>query len=195
MILKFSDEAILQGLRDRESSFISYFYKEFFPQVRWIVERNSGNEADAEDVFQDGMLVLYHRLSYGDLRLNCALKTYFYAVCQKIWYKRLERKHRLLYQSDTFAEDILASYSTQETDFSEEELAKTRLFMKHFFSLPEDCQRLLRLFCEKKTFREIAQIMNFKDEGYVKTRKYLCKNMLRKRIMKDPEYKQYIAYE
>jgi len=37
--------------------------------------------------------------------------------------------------------------------------------------------------------------MNFKDEGYVKTRKYLCKNMLRKRIMKDPEYKQYIAYE
>ena len=37
--------------------------------------------------------------------------------------------------------------------------------------------------------------MGFKEITYAKTRKYLCKNMLRKRILNDPEYKTFFDYE
>ena len=190
----FSDESILSGLKEKRAESIRYLYREYFPLAKSIVEKNSGSYEDAEDVFQDGIIVLYQKILSGPLNLNCSLKTFFFSICRNIWMQRLDRKWRLLYQDDLVSESI-EDYDAIPIEINEEKLEKTRLYQLHFLSLPADCQKILKMFLSSTSLKEISECMGFKDVSYAKTRKYLCKNMLRKKILKDPRYKMFLHYE
>jgi RNA polymerase sigma factor (sigma-70 family) len=193
-MIYFSDEALLKGLRNKRSDCIRQLYNEFFPLTKSIVERNSGNHEDAEDVFQDGLIVLYEKSLSDSISLQCSLKTYFYSICKNIWMQRLDRKWRLLYQNELVQEPS-EEYDPFICSVNEEKLERTRLYHYHFMNLPEDCQKLIKMFLDQVPFKEIAVKMGFSSEAYAKTRKYLCKNMLRKRILKDPRYQMFFHYE
>lgn len=195
MVIRYSDEAILIGLQQKKNCYINYMYKEFLPMVRSIVERNSGTRQDVEDVFQDSLFVLYKRSLNEPLNLTCSLKTYFYAISKNIWLQRLERKYRLHYLADYEVHEEKGRYGQDDLEILEYQLERRRLFQQHFFNLSADCQQLLRLFYSKTSLKLIATIMHYKSISYVKTRKYLCKNMLRKKIMNDPNCQPFIHYE
>ncbi|HNX85771.1 MAG TPA: sigma-70 family RNA polymerase sigma factor [Bacteroidales bacterium] len=192
MMVRYSDDAILKGLYHKKSRYIEYFYKEYFPVIRSLVEKNSGTKSDVEDVFQDALLVLYKKCQNHDFKLTCSLKTYFYSISRNIWFQRLDRRWRLCYQSDPEVNEKFVSYGGETVDANESDLARQRLFQEHFFRLPADCQRILRLFFSKTPMSEIAESIHSSSVKYVKTRKYLCKNMLRKRILNDPACRPYI---
>ena len=193
-MIYFSDEVLLKGLRSKRTDCIRQLYRDFLPLARSIVERNSGNQQDAEDVFQDGLIILYEKILIDPAFLKCSLKTYFYAVCKNIWMQRLDRKWRLLYQ-DTFVNEPTEEYDPLAFTIPEERLEKKRIYQEHFLNLPEDCQTIIKMYLAQIPFKEIALKMKFKTEAYAKTRKYLCKNILRKRVMKDPRYKMFFHYE
>ncbi len=193
-MIYFTDSAVIKGLREKRADCIRYLYREFFPLAKSFVTKNSGTFQDAEDVFQDGIVVLFQKSMDSDLNLKCSLKTYFYSICRNIWMQRLDRKWRLLYQ-DNFVNEAEGSYETEITEVDEEKLERTRIYQLHFLSLPHDCQRILLLFLKKTPFREIAISLGFRDDQAVKTRKYLCKNMLRRRILRDPKCKNLIRHE
>jgi RNA polymerase sigma factor (sigma-70 family) len=183
----YSDDYLLMGLRDQDPRCIRFMFRNYFPIVRALVYQNSGTLEDAEDVFQDVLIILYKKVRAGPVVLNCTLKTFFYSLSRNIWKQRLDRKWRLHY-TDILSEPEV-DYETVHFDLDEEWLEKVRLYHTHFLRLPNDCQRVLILFYQKKTFRDIAMIMGFSSHEYAKVRKYLCKKMLRKRIMKDPHSK------
>jgi RNA polymerase sigma factor (sigma-70 family) len=193
-MIYFSDEALLKGLKSKRTDCIRHLYKEFFPLVKSIVERNSGNHEDAEDVFQDALIIIYEKIMSDSISLQCSLKTYFFSICKNIWMQRLDRKWRLLYQ-DELVQEPSEEYDPIAFSLDEEKLEKTRLYQTHFINLPEDCQKIIKMFLDHTPFKEIAGKMEFSNVAYAKTRKYLCKNMLRKRILKDPRYKMYFHYE
>ena len=195
MNLHYSDSVVVEGLRQKKSSCIAYLYDQYGPVVRHLVKQNSGNQQDMEDLFQDAIIVLYKRSLSETFKLECSLKTYFISICKNLWLQRLDRKFRLLYQADFELNEPGAAYLMEDPDFREETLEQRRLFYKHLQSLPTDCQQIIRLYCLKVSCREIARLLNLKDEVYVKTRKYSCKNLLRKKIMNDPECRQYLNYE
>ncbi len=192
--MNYTDQRLLEGLREKKSACIKFMYREYFPLVKSIVTKNSGTYQDAEDVFQDGLIVLFLKTGSGMGNLNCSLKTFFYSVCQNIWMQRLDRKWRLLYQEE-MVEDPAVNYNDDDDLVDEANLEKTRLYQVHFLTLPPECQQLLRLFLDKTPLKVIAGIMGFKNMKYAKTRKYLCKKMLRKRILSDPRSKHFLSYD
>ena len=66
---------------------------------------------------------------------------------------------------------------------------KYQSFVKQFENLSDDCQKLLKLFLTKMSAKEIAENMGYKSEFYAKTKKYLCKEALKKLVENDPELK------
>ena len=189
-MIQYTDQAILEGLRNRDSSIIRYIYKDYYPTIKYLINSNSGYDTDAEDVFQDALVVVYRKLAKDDLTLTSSFKTFLYSICRNLWLQRLDKK---VFSSDFLKlEDLDEMQDPVYTESVEVESDKYKIFQQHFLSLSEDCQKILRLFMNKVPLKEIAEIMGFKTEKYAKTRKFMCKEKLKNSIMNDPYSKKYI---
>jgi RNA polymerase sigma factor (sigma-70 family) len=184
----------VQGIKFRDSSIISYIYKEYYPTIKYLISTNSGSESDAEDVFQDALIILYKKIIEENLILTSSFKTFLYSICRNLWLQRLDKK---VFSSEFLElENISVIQDTIYSEFSDTEDEKFKLYQIHFLNLSEDCQKVLRLFMNKVALKEIAEIMGFKTEKYAKTRKFMCKEKLRNAILNDPKSKKFLtSYE
>jgi RNA polymerase sigma factor (sigma-70 family) len=187
----YTDEAIIDGLKKQNSLIIRYVYKEYYPTIKFLITTNSGTDTDAEDVFQDALVVLYRKIARENLVLTSSFKTFLYSICRNLWLQRLDRRvfRNEFLELEDLGELQDISYSEQPEDDQE----KYRLFQQHFFKLGDDCQKVLKLFMNKTSLREIADIMGFKTEKYAKTRKFMCKEKLKNSIINDPNFKKYLS--
>jgi RNA polymerase sigma factor (sigma-70 family) len=191
-MIRYSDEAIIEGLKLRREEMIKYVYRDVYPVIRNLVISNSGTDEDAEDIFQDALVIVYKKSKNEELILSSSFKTFFYSVCKHLWLQRLGKLKDVKQLFIEIEEPITLPESiTKEMYVVENE--KFKLYQKHFLSLGDDCQKVLRLFLRKMSLREIAEVMGYKTEKYAKTRKYDCKEELKSRILNDPTYLNLIA--
>ncbi|MFA4864682.1 MAG: sigma-70 family RNA polymerase sigma factor, partial [Bacteroidales bacterium] len=151
----YTDEAIIDGLKKRDSGIISYVYKEYYPTIKFLITTNSGTETDAEDVFQDALIVLFKKIAREDLFLTSSFKTFLYSICRNLWLQRLDR--RVFSNEFLEMEDLSELQDNLYLEQPEEEHEKYRLFQQHFLKLSEDCQKILQLFLGKTSLKEIAE--------------------------------------
>lgn len=187
----YTDDAIIDGLKKRDNGIIRYVYKEYYPTIKFLITTNSGTETDAEDVFQDALVVLYRKIARENLILTSSFKTFLYSICRNLWLQRLDR--RVFSNEFLEMEDLSEVHDHFLLEEPEEEQEKYRLFQQHFLRLSLDCQKVLRLFMGKTSLKEIADIMGFKTEKYAKTRKFMCKEKLKNSIINDPLFKKYLT--
>jgi RNA polymerase sigma factor (sigma-70 family) len=190
-MIHYSDEAIQEGLRLRSDYIINFIYKEFFPLIKFLVTQNGGSDEDAEDIFQDGIIIIYNKINLNQFVLTSSFKTYMYSVCRNLWLQKLN-KRKAIFDKLTDVEEYIDLPKAMLTEASVEEAELHRIIQIHFLSLNEDCQKVLRLFTKNIPLRDIASIMGFKTENYAKTRKYLCKEELKKRIADDPRSHKFL---
>ena len=90
-----TDDALIAAIRRGEERALSQLYQAHWPMVSHFVLQNSGTEADAQDVYQEGVMVFYEKVRDNSLELSCQIKTYLYAVCRRLWLKRLTSRSRV----------------------------------------------------------------------------------------------------
>jgi len=190
-MIHYSDFAIVEGLRLNSDFIIRYVYKEFFPTIKYFIKNNSGLEEDAEDVFQEALLVILTKIKGDDFELSSSFITYLYSVSRNIWLQRLKRKRITNKNQDELTHFLESPGVGLEVHLENEE--KYRSFVRQFTNLSPDCQKLLKHFLAKKTAKEIAELMGYKSEFYAKTKKHLCKEALKKLVEKDPELRNKIG--
>ena len=180
---------ILEGLRNRNASVLEFIYKNYFHQISAFISKNDGTEEDAKDVYQDAILVIYQKTKKEDLTLNCSFNTYLYSVCRLLWLKQLEKKKLrkdFLDESDKFVElddDVLSYYEANE---------RFKLYKEHFNKLSYNCQKILEMFLAKIQIKEIARVLGYRSDQYVKKRKHQCKEKLIASIKSDPRFKEFV---
>ena len=186
----FTDEQILKGILRHDNVVLTHIYKHYFYKVNAFVRKNQGDEDDVNDVFQEAIIIIYRKLKENDLLFeNRSFEVYLFSVCRFLWLKQLEKRKMekvkisdsLPFQDDIYDDDLVAVVSKNE---------RYLLYQKHFKNISTDCQKIMQLFFDKVSIKEIARIMGFKSEKYVKTRKYKCKELLIERIKQDNDYKK-----
>lgn len=186
--MHYIEESLLEGIRLNDSDTLEYVYKKFYPSVKNFIILNSGNDDDAKDIFQESVIVIFRRLKEESFTITCSFKTYIFSICKNLWLKELERR-----KVERTKINNTAEFETTDCDIDEPVTTPTldryKLYQTHFLSLSKDCQKVLRLFMDKVSLKEIANIMGYASEKYAKKRKYQCKEMLIKRIKNDPYYK------
>ncbi|MBC6698498.1 sigma-70 family RNA polymerase sigma factor [Hymenobacter sp. BT190] len=80
-------------LADRANS-LTQLYRYAFPAVQAFVLRHNGTAAEAKDVFQDAVVILYEKAVAGTLHLTAAPATYLQAVARNQWRQELARRQR-----------------------------------------------------------------------------------------------------
>ncbi len=186
----FSDEQILKGILRHDNLVLSYIYKQYYYKVNAFIRKNSGSEEDVSDIFQEAIIVIYRKLKENDLLFETrSFETYLFSVCRLLWLKSLRNiktEREKINESLPFNEEVYDDDLNNVIEKNERYL----LYQKHFRNISTDCQKILQMFFDKVPIRQIAQMMGFKSEKYVKSRKFKCKELLIERIKQDTEYKK-----
>ncbi|WP_372773378.1 RNA polymerase sigma factor [Mangrovibacterium sp.] len=188
-MVNYTNEELLHGILRNDNLILQYIYKNFFYKINFFIKKNSGDDDDSNDIFQEAIIIIYRKLKANDLVLDCSFETYLYSVCRFLWLKQLEKRkteREKIQDNHDFNVDIYDNAFETTAEMNE----KYRLYQKHFKNLGTDCQKVLQMFFDKVPLKQIAQVMGFQSEKYAKKRKYKCKEYLVKSIKQDIEYKK-----
>jgi RNA polymerase sigma factor (sigma-70 family) len=186
-VTKLKVEEILDGIRQNDVEILQYVYKTFYPQVKYFIKVNSGVEDDAQDIFQEAIIIIFRKLKNEQLNISCTFNTYLYSVCKLLWLKQLEKrkaKKELSIDKGNYIE--LPDDTQVMMEYSE----RYRLYQDYFKKLSNDCRKVLELSLQKVPLKKIAVIMGYKSEKYAKKRKFTCKEKLIENIKSDPKFKE-----
>ncbi len=177
---------IIEGIRNRDNQILTAVYREIFPVVRYYVINNGGNQDDAQDVFQESIIVAFKQISQNNFEIKSGFDSYLYGISRLVWLKIL--RNRAIHQRNiNKIEEPELSYNLPENPIDEE--LELRLFRKYFLKLGPECQKVLKLITDKVPYDKIAAELGYKSEKIVRNKKYKCKEALIKMIKADPEYK------
>jgi RNA polymerase sigma factor (sigma-70 family) len=172
------DKYLLEGLAIQDKNAIESIYKSNFTMIQNLIINNKGTLNDAEDIFQEAMIVLYQKSIDKDFQLNCQLKTYIYSVSKRLWLKKLQTIQRFGIQADD-VEDFISVESDLQKHHQEQN--QFSIMEKAMERIGEPCKSLLEAFyIHRKQMQEIANQFNYTNADNAKTQKYKCLVRLKK---------------
>ncbi|MCR9286209.1 MAG: sigma-70 family RNA polymerase sigma factor [Bacteroidetes bacterium] len=179
-------ELLMSGVASKNDLALAYLYKKNYRMVASYIQRNSGTAHDAEDVFQDSMIVLYNQVKRGSFRVESSLGTYLYGIAKNIWYKRLRKAGReteLTIEHESIVSEESHLKVLEQTD-------KSNLIAALLEELGEKCKEVLLLYYfEKLRLRDIADRMNWGSEQVAKNNKARCMKKMRELVGNHPNLK------
>lgn len=180
--MEYSNKEIIQGINEGRSEVLQFLYGEYFQMIKAFIMNNNGTEVEAEDVFQDTVIIMFEKIKSGKLKLSSSFKTYFYGICKNLWKQRL-----LVLQRINTKEQTEESWNTILGYEEYQEFEEEKLFQYHFNKLDKECQKVLSSFFDKTPYRKIARDLKL-SPNYIKKLKFNCKEKLYRSIIKDPIY-------
>ena len=177
-IKSLSDEQLVSKIEAGDREALSHLYQKHFPMVLNFITANSGSEADAKDIYQEAIIVLYENIRSGEFRLISKLKTYIYAVARRLWLKQLKQKSRF---TGEVKENERFDDWEKEMDRQEKLNQQKLILAKSMDELGEPCRTILTdFFYRSLSMEEIAEKMGYTNAANAKNQKYKCFQRLKK---------------
>lgn len=152
-------------------------YEDCFPKIISHIKANSGNKADAEDIFQQALLVLICKYSSFKISGYNELNGLVFGISKKLWLQRLAEINRSKASAEAINADLfyLPGKSEQPDIYQELKQARSKLGTA--------CKNLLDLYYfEKLSWEEISFKLGYKNAASAKNQKYKCLNKLRNEL-------------
>ena len=170
----YTEGALIAGIKSGDESIMEYVYQNYYPMIAHFVKNNRGNDNDAEDLYQEGLLVVFQKIREGEeIRF---LKTYIYSVCRLKWLNMLRYKRR-------HAEQIIDNYESFEVliEDAENDIVPYQQAMQQALAqLDETCRQLLLAFYfEKLSMEAIALRFQYNQANTAKSKKNKCMDRIR----------------
>ncbi|MFT3822456.1 MAG: sigma-70 family RNA polymerase sigma factor [Chitinophagaceae bacterium] len=170
--------ALLKDLARNDRDAVKTIYQQHYKMVQALIVNNNGTQDDAQDIFQEAMIVLYEKAKSGTFELNCQLKTYIYSVCRRLWLKRLQQQQKFFPELNGLADTVPVEEDVEGHSQLNMELHLMEKAMQH---LGEPCRSLLEAFyLQKRKMTDIASHFGYTNADNAKNQKYKCLARLKK---------------
>jgi RNA polymerase sigma factor (sigma-70 family) len=184
----FTDQSLIHSLRSEVNpdEAIRYLYRSQFRLTAAYIKQNSGSEQDAEDIFQELVLVFIDILKKDKFRGESSVSTFLYSLTRNIWLNELNRRGKSKRRDEIFEKgkdksdpDVSLLIADRETKMQ---------LMKIVDRLGDTCKKiLLAFYFENLAIREILQTLNYENEQVVRNKKYKCLKQLEQMMMAEPD--------
>lgn len=192
------DEQILEWVRTgRQQKAFTKLYKHF-TAIRKMIREKGGNKEDAEDIFQETLIIFSRKCEDPSFVLTASVSTYLYSVAKFLWSDERKRRARVGGLSET-GPDIRQGdeweHGTELRDVIEQE-QKFKKAETVLSKIGEKCLQLLKLFyLENRSMKEIASKMEMNSEKIAKNQKYKCLERAKETyrqslVLTDPDIRQ-----
>jgi RNA polymerase sigma factor (sigma-70 family) len=186
--IDWSDEALVSGIRAGGSARDEALKRLYLmPGLRETVIRyvlaNGGSRQDAQDIFQEALVILDRNVREGRYEARSALSTYFVAIAKWRWVTVRRQMGRY---TDLSPAHYDAEVESPETAAIREEYRE--LFQEALSQIGERCRELLRLYQLDHSMEEIAQIMHYNSADVAKKEAYRCRMRFRELLQNNPTF-------
>lgn len=178
-----SDKSLIEQLKNEDAGAFDRLYQHYYPSIATYITHHSGTAADAEDIFQETMIVFLQKIRQTDFHLSSFLKTYLFAIARNLWLKRL-RDNKLVPVDD------LEKYgsSSEGLNFALQPPAdNAEKVMIWLAKVTAHCQRILKaIFFYKEPMASLMQKMGWKNKHTAANQQYKCIQQVKKEKNKAP---------
>jgi RNA polymerase sigma-70 factor (ECF subfamily) len=177
------DYVHIQSFKNGNPRALDEFYlrhqREF---LKWAEKVFGLDAAEALDVYQDAIIILYENIQHDKLnQLSASLKTYFFAIGKNLILKKLARRKS---EMKRWQNAMKEEEHTQVPDFEnlpDQEQTKFEAVVFALEGLSERNQSILRLYYyHKLPLKDIAIELGYESADVVKNQKVRCMKYLRK---------------
>lgn len=193
----FTDQALVAAIKKggsgrQEAIRFIYDKAELRRKVIHFVRNNQGNEADGNDMFHEGIIVLDRNIREDKFRAESSIEGYLYSICRFLWQNQRRKKAKVDLKEDATQMDQVES-STPEVQLLTNE--KKAILQRALEQLGERCKRILELWQLSYSMEEIATEMDFSSAQMARKNKYRCQQSLLKFFKEQPKWKQWLSHE
>ncbi|MEJ5050659.1 sigma-70 family RNA polymerase sigma factor [Chryseobacterium culicis] len=152
-------------------------YQQYFGYTKNFILKNKGNLEDAEDIFQDALLILYEKLNADDFKVQTCLGNYIIGIVKNLWFKKL--KNRNFYVESP--ESYFMEHQEEISDAIENERYYWEKLVGYIKSISSHCQNLIHdIFIENKSIEEIQDKYQYSSKHNAQNQKYKCVEQIKK---------------
>lgn len=170
----FAADALRQALLADRAQALTRLYCQGFPPVRRYIGRRGGSAQDAQDVFQDALVILYEQATGGTLVLTAAASTYLLSISRNLWHRELRRRARLPHEA-------LPPEWEPAAGEEAEALAEPAFAVRDYVEqLGEKCKSLLLSFYYfQQPLTQLAETHGYRSVRSATVQKFKCLERLR----------------
>ncbi|MEP2771388.1 MAG: sigma-70 family RNA polymerase sigma factor [Fulvivirga sp.] len=181
------DQRYIEALLENDSELIADIYDKWADKVVAYIKKNNGTEADARDIIQDTLIVIFRQASEKDLQLTCPFEAYFFLLCKRRWLNHLKENSQkeVTIDNDFTSIDKADHQMAASTEQFEQ---KQHLVKSQFDALSDKCKELISLTLEIKSMKTVAEKLGV-SYAYVRKKKSLCMGQLTKLVRMSKAYK------
>ena len=151
---------------EREKGFV-HLYEEVFPVVAGFVSKQGGFLSDAQDIFQDALVIFYEKSVSGTMNVNLSDEAYLVGIAKHLWIRKFKTDYKLI-SLDQFEKDITLPDESVDT--------KTNNRLLHLLEITgKKCLDLLQaIYYEKQPLDMISKAFGFSGSHSASAQKYKC---------------------
>lgn len=164
--------------------------------------QNQSIRGEVDDLFQESCVILMEKVKKGEVTLSREGALFSYLVqIGKLLACNFVRKRKGFTPEELITTSINLHNEESSQDFitpiDEKQQTQNEFLDRIFYSIPEDCQRLLKKFYwDRKPMDEIACMLGMRNADSAKTKKNRCMKKfieIGKMLVKDDEYDEEIV--
>lgn len=173
---------VLRKFADKDHRVLELVYKENYPSVLHYILKNSGDENDAKDIFQEALLATWLNVAEGRFtsQSGSSLGGYIFQIARFKWLDKLKStSHRSVMR---IVSNDIPHTAESDTEMELRHIQEARIAEMEvmYQNLGEKCKAILsRFYYEKKSLTEIGAELDC-DPDTLRTLKYRCMMQLRK---------------
>ena len=171
---------------NKADNVLKFLYKNLKPKIsRWITT-NNGSKEEAQDIFQDSILVFYSYVLKDKFDVEANLDAFIFRIAKNKWinYVKKEGKSVAIEGDIAINEEARTSTKTSNQDLINGLLEQ----------LGNVCKEILTYtIFYKISMEDVCARMNFNNPNSAKTKNYKCKQRLKNLINENPRIKQQLS--
>jgi RNA polymerase sigma factor (sigma-70 family) len=184
---KYSDADLVFAIRngDQLNNAIYFIYEQYSGTISSYITTNSGSAQDAEDVFQETVVIFIDVVKNDKYRGEAGIKTFLVSIARNIWLNELKKKERSGIREQAFEKNREHSEMDVSEFIADREIRQQ--FRTVMDKLGKSCKEILTLFYyENMSMKDILHQTPYENEQVVRNKKYKCLQQLTGLVRQNP---------
>lgn len=180
-------EEILKSIKTGQNQkVLDWLYHSSLNKVRAYIKNNSGNHEEANDIFQDAVIIFFQKVLRNEFDQKQDIDGFIFTVAKHLWIDKIRKEKTAKKYNDSLDPDTYIDANDQLYQLMEKE--KTSRMKKAFEQLDEKCREILNSSIHLRlSMKEICEQLGYKNESVAKSAHYRCKKYLAKVVKNDKE--------